>query len=64
MDTLLLDDDCTVRELVQAAHRTGMPIAVRDGADECLIALTPEMFERILFDTALLNMEGRETLRF
>ena len=64
MDTLLLENDPTVRELVQMAHREGMPVVVRDGEDECLIALTPAAFERILFDTAVLNLGDRKALRF
>ena len=64
MDTLLLENNPTVRELVQMAHREGMPVVVRDGEDECLIALTPEAFERILFDTTVLNLTDREVLRF
>ena len=64
MYTLLLENDLTVRELVQIVHREGMPVAVRDGEDECLVALTPAAFERILFDTAMLNLTDREVLRF
>ena len=64
MDTLLLENNPTVRELVQMTHREGMPVVVRDGEDECLIALTPAAFERILFDTGVLNLADREALRF
>jgi len=64
MDTVLLENDPTVRELVQMTHKEGMPVVVRDGEDECLVALTPAAFERILFDTTVLNLTDREVLRF
>ena len=64
MDTLLLENYPTTEALVQEAHRTGQPVVVGNGTDEVLVAMTPEVFERILFDTALLNLSDRETLRF
>ena len=64
MDTVLLENDFTVETLIQEAHRAGQPIAVKDGADECLVAMTPSVFERILFDTAVLNLTDRRELRF
>lgn len=54
----------SIRELVSAAHATNEPVTVFDGEDECLVALTPALFERILVDGTLLNAEGRDTLRF
>ena len=51
-----------VGALVGAAHETDEPIIVFDGEDECLIAMRPAVFERILFDTDLLNQSDRSTL--
>ena len=63
MDTLLLENYPTTESLVRETYKIGQPVAVSDGASECLVAMTPEVFERILFDTALLNLTDRETLR-
>ena len=51
-----------VETLVAAAHETDEPIIVFDGEDECLVAMRPAVFERILFDSDLLNSASRETL--
>ena len=52
-----------VASLVAIAHESDEPVVVHDGDDECLIAMRPAVFERILFDTDLLNWSGRETFR-
>lgn len=51
-----------VEALVAEAHGTDEPVLVFDGEDECLVAMRPAVFERILFDTSLLNCESRESL--
>ncbi len=48
--------------LVAAAHETDEPLIVFDGEDECLVAMRPAVFERILFDGSLLNCSNRESL--
>ena len=63
MDTLLLEDKPTVETLVETAYRSGQPVAVKDGADDCLVVMTPAVFEHILFDTAVLNMTDRRAFR-
>ena len=50
--------------LVAAAHETDEPVIVYDGEDECLVAMRPVVFERILFDSSLLNQSDRSTLHF
>lgn len=50
--------------LVAAAHETDEPVIVYDGEDECLVAMRPAVFERILFDSSLLNQSDRATLHF
>ena len=64
MDTLLLENYSTTESVIQYVHGIGQPVVIGNGTDECLIAMTPENFERILFDTALLNLTDREALRF
>ena len=59
MDTVALNKLESARSLVAQAHATDEPIVVFDGDDECLVAMRPAVFERILFDTHLLNCEGR-----
>ena len=48
--------------LVAAAHELDEPLVVFDGEDECLVAMRPAVFERILFDSNLLNCSDREDL--
>ena len=51
-----------VEPLIAAVHESDEPVTVFDGEDECLIAMSPAVFERILFDGDLLNSASRETL--
>lgn len=51
-----------VGSLVGIAHDSDEPVAVFDGVDECLVVMRPAVFERILFDTNLLNSSRRNTL--
>ena len=51
-----------VESLVAAAHEVDDPIVVLDGEDECLVAMRPAVFERILFEGDLLNASNRAAL--
>ena len=62
METVALKNLESVRSLVAQAHATDEPIVVFEGEDECLVAMRPAVFERILFDTSLLNCEDRTAL--
>ena len=53
-----------VNALIATAHETDEPVLVFDGEDECLVAMRPAVFERILFDSDLLNQSNRSTLHF
>ena len=53
----------SVRALVGQVQAVDEPVVVFDGDDECLITMRPAVFERILFDTSILNCDGRESLR-
>ena len=64
MGTCALDSVTDVRSLVSMSHESDEPLIVFDGSDECLVAMSPAVFERILFDTDLLNWSTRDTLRF
>ncbi|MBR0403830.1 MAG: hypothetical protein IJI68_01310 [Eggerthellaceae bacterium] len=48
--------------LVGLAQSSEEPLIVFDGDDECLIVMRPAVFERILFDTDLLNCADRASL--
>lgn len=48
--------------LVASVHEANEPIIVFDGEDECLVAMSPSVFERVLYDSDLLNASKRETL--
>ena len=59
MDTTMLDSVKNVRALVTQAWSTEEPVLVLDGQDECLVAMQPSVFERLLFDSHLLNCSER-----
>ena len=61
MGTCMLDSVVDVRSLVGLAQSSDEPLVVYDGDDECLIAMRPAVFERLLFDTNILNRSSRET---
>lgn len=62
METVALKNLETARSLVAQAQATDEPVVVFDGPDECLVAMRPAVFERILFDTSILNCEDRTDL--
>ena len=49
-------------DLIAIAYNADEPVVVFDGEDECLVAMRPAVFERILFDSDLLNRSEREML--
>ena len=63
MESIDLRNATETKALVAAVHNTDEPVVVLDGEDECLVAMSPAVFERILFDSDLLNSAKRETLR-
>lgn len=62
MGTCALNSIGDVRALVGLAQESDEPLIVFDGDDECLVAMRPAVFERILFDTDLLNCIDRDSL--
>lgn len=62
MGTIELRALSGLESLVVEAHSSDEPVIVLDGDDECLVAMRPAVFERILFDSDLLNSARRETL--
>ena len=62
MESVDLGAPSGVGELVAAAQGSDEPITVLDGEDECRVVMRPAVFERILFDSNLLNGADRETL--
>lgn len=63
MDTCTLKSVEETRSLVALAQSSDEPVVVFDEWDECLVAMRPTVFERILFDSHLLNAVDRSTLR-
>lgn len=61
MGTYALKEHSETRELVKMVHGLDEPVVVFDGDDECLVAMRPAVFERILFDSDLLNSAQRES---
>lgn len=64
MDVIELRALETTNMLIARAQGADEPVVVLDGEDECLIAMRPAVFERLLFDSNLLNCSARSTLHF
>ena len=62
MDTCNLDKLTQAKDLVSLAQASDEPVIVFDGEDECLVAMRPAVFERILFETDQLNCAERHSL--
>ncbi len=63
MGTCMLDS-VDIRSLVGLAQSSDEPFVVYDGDDECLVAMRPAVFERLLFDTHLLNSAYQDQVFF
>lgn len=62
MEAFEMSASTTMQALVGMAHEVDEPVVVLNGEEECLVAMRPAVFERILFDTNLLNCEDRESI--
>ena len=62
MGTHEIQEMTAIQDLVSAAHREGEPVVVYDGDDECLVAMSPIVFERILLEGEALNSVDRSSL--
>ena len=62
MKTCTINDTPKLEDLVKAAYTTSDPVVVFDGDDECLVAMSPAVFERILFEGEVLNCQTRSTM--
>ena len=58
MKTYKMNEFETMRDLIAEAQRSDEPVIVFDGDDECLVAMRPPVFERILADVDFLAYEG------
>jgi len=63
MKTYKMEELGTLRELVAETQGVDDPVIVFDGDDECLVAMRPSVFERILVDTDRIAYESRRSLR-
>ena len=55
MEAVTLEKCASVRDLASIAYEANDPVSIIDGNDECLVVMTPGVFERILFDSGLIN---------
>ena len=62
METVMLNSLESTRSLIAHAHAIDEPLIVYEGGDECLVAMRPAVFERILFDSDLINSERQKAL--
>ncbi len=62
MNTYTIEEMPNLADLVKMAHASDDPLVVYDGDDECLVAMRPAVFERILFEGEALNSQVRSTM--
>ena len=62
METCTIQNLNGLRELVALAYGAEGPVVVLDDESECLVAMRPAVFERILFDAGEIEAEGPEGL--
>ena len=55
MKAVTVEECASVQEAMNVAYQVVDPVSVVDGQDECLVIMTPSVFERILFDSSLAN---------
>ena len=55
MKSVTIDECASLRDVMSIAYQHDDPVTVIDGANECLVVMTPIVFERILFDSGLVN---------
>ncbi len=61
MDIYALKDSSTIEELIRSAYLQEEPLSVSREEEECLVVMQPKVFERILFDSSILNCSDRST---
>lgn len=59
MHTYELANNKSVNDLISVARESQEPFIISDGGAECLVAMHPAVFERVLFGTAVLNCSER-----
>ena len=59
MKSFKLEELKAPEKFVAAVHECGQSSSVCDGEDECLVVMSPAVFERILFETEELNQADR-----
>ena len=57
MEAVTLDTCASVHEMASLAYTANDPVSIidSDSNSECLVVMTPSVFERILFDSGLVN---------
>ena len=63
MKTYKMEELGSLRQLVAEAQGVDDPVIVFDGEDECLVAMRPPVFERILLDVDRIAYESMNSLR-
>lgn len=62
MHTYELSTHEDLNTFISAAACAQEPIVISDKGNECLVAMNPSVFERILFGTVVLNSVDRTSL--
>ena len=57
-----LQELTSVKDLISLAYQETDPVILSDADDECLVVMTPAVFERILFEGEQLNTTMRSSL--
>ncbi|MBQ3302470.1 MAG: hypothetical protein IJH04_10080 [Eggerthellaceae bacterium] len=56
MEYVDLRNGLELDQLVSLAQKSDEPFVVSENGDECLIVMRPAVFERILFDSHIVNI--------
>lgn len=64
MDAYALDAVQNTAQLVHWVQRSNDPVLVFEGRSECLVAMRPTVFERLLRQSEGLSREARSLMHF
>ena len=59
MQTISLNEVQQTAALLNLTNYSDEPVIVLDGSKECMVALSPRVLDRLLFDLNLLNCSDR-----
>ena len=59
MELIASEDIASIRSFLNFVSLSDEPVIVTQNVQECLVAMTPDVLDRLLFDVNLLNWSER-----